>query len=103
MGQALLEEQRRCRPGQPDRLPYYLARNEQAMGARGGRVRPDAEPAPGAGVHRVDRARLHQHAHRELALATINRMPVLLLTSYHFATPYVEPLVLQELEDPRLK
>ena len=41
----------------PRTCPYHLARNEQAHGARRGRLRPDAQPAAGLGLHRLDRAR----------------------------------------------
>jgi 3D-(3,5/4)-trihydroxycyclohexane-1,2-dione acylhydrolase (decyclizing) len=95
VGQALLEEQLSGRGG----LPYYLARNEQAMvhAATGfARMRNrlqalacTASIGPGS-TNMVTGA----------ALATINRIPVLLLPSDIFATRVASP-VLQELEDPR--
>ena len=94
VGQALLEEQLSGRGG----LPYYLARNEQAMvhAATGfARMRNrlqalacTASIGPGS-TNMVTGA----------ALATINRIPVLLLPSDIFATRVASP-VLQELEDP---
>ena len=80
-------------------LPYYLARNEQGMvhAAVGfARMRNrlptlacTASIGPGA-TNMVTGA----------ALATINRLPVLLLPGDIFATRAPSP-VLQELEDPR--
>jgi 3D-(3,5/4)-trihydroxycyclohexane-1,2-dione acylhydrolase (decyclizing) len=80
-------------------LPYYLARNEQAMvhasvGFARMRNRLQAfactsSIGPGA-TNMITGA----------ALATINRIPVLLLPSDYFATRVANP-VLQELEDPR--
>ena len=91
VGQALLE--------QPDAMPYYLARNEQGMvhAAVGyARMRNRLQTlacsssiGPGA-TNMVTGA----------ALATINRLPVLLLPADQFATRAASPL-LQELEDPR--
>ncbi|GAA2089598.1 3D-(3,5/4)-trihydroxycyclohexane-1,2-dione acylhydrolase (decyclizing) [Actinomadura alba] len=95
LGQGLLEAER---TGTAE-LPFYMARNEQAM------------------VHAaVGYARMHDRL-RALActssigpgatnmvtgaaLATINRIPVLLLPGDVFATRAANP-VLQELEDPR--
>jgi 3D-(3,5/4)-trihydroxycyclohexane-1,2-dione acylhydrolase (decyclizing) len=95
VGQALLESQL-TRRGE---MPYYLARNEQAMvhAAVGfARMRNrcqamacTASIGPGS-TNMVTGA----------ALATINRIPVLLLPSDVFATRAASP-VLQELEDPR--
>jgi len=95
VGQALLESQR-TRPGD---LPYYLARNEQAMvhaavgfarmRNRGQAMACTASIGPGS-TNMVTGA----------ALATINRIPVLLLPSDVFATRAASP-VLQELEDPQ--
>ena len=98
VGQALLEEQRRGHPDRPDYLPYYLARNEQAM----------VHAAVGYARMRNRRQALACTASigpgstnmlTGAALATINRMPVLLLPSDIFATRVASP-VLQELEDP---
>jgi 3D-(3,5/4)-trihydroxycyclohexane-1,2-dione acylhydrolase (decyclizing) len=90
VGQALLENQ--------DRMPYWLARNEQGMvhaAAGFARMRNrlstlacTTSVGPGA-TNMVTGA----------ALATINRLPVLLLPGDTFATRVASP-VLQELEDP---
>src|SRR6201992_2436012 len=95
VGQALLESQL-TRPGE---MPYYLARNEQAMvhAATGfARMRNrtqvmacTASIGPGS-TNMVTGA----------ALATINRIPVLLLPSDVFATRAAGP-VLQQLENPQ--
>jgi 3D-(3,5/4)-trihydroxycyclohexane-1,2-dione acylhydrolase (decyclizing) len=95
VGQALLEAHA---TGAAD-LPYYLARNEQAMvhaSVGFARMRNrlqafacTASIGPGS-TNMVTGA----------ALATINRIPVLLLPSDFFATRAASPL-LQELEDPR--
>ncbi len=94
-GQALVEAARR----DPAELPYYQARNEQAMvHASVGYARMKnrlqafactTSIGPGA-TNLVTGA----------ALATINRIPVLLLPGDIFATRVANP-VLQELEDPR--
>src|SRR3954447_4182122 len=80
-------------------LPYYLARNEQAM-------------VHAAAAYAKTRNRLQTLACTAsigpgstnmvtgAALATTNRLPVLLLPSDSFATRVASP-VLQELEDPR--
>ncbi|XVU22143.1 3D-(3,5/4)-trihydroxycyclohexane-1,2-dione acylhydrolase (decyclizing) [Actinoplanes sp. CA-054009] len=95
IGQALLQAQR---TGEAD-LPYRLARNEQAMvhtAAGFARMRNrlstlacTASIGPGS-TNMLTGA----------ALATVNRLPVLLLPSDVFATRAASP-VLQELEDPR--
>ena len=95
VGQALLQAQL---TGEAD-LPYYLARNEQGMvhaSVAFARTRNrlqtlacTASIGPGS-TNMVTGA----------ALATINRIPVLLLPSDCFATRATSP-VLQELEDPR--
>jgi 3D-(3,5/4)-trihydroxycyclohexane-1,2-dione acylhydrolase (decyclizing) len=95
LGQALLQAQR---TGEAD-LPYRLARNEQAMvhtAAGYARMRNrlstfacTASIGPGS-TNMLTGA----------ALATVNRLPVLLLPSDVFATRVASP-VLQELEDPR--
>ena len=95
VGQALLQAQQ---TGEAD-LTYYLARNEQAMvhaSVGFARMRNrlqtfacTASIGPGS-TNMVTGA----------ALATINRIPVLLLPSDFFATRAASPL-LQELEDPR--
>ncbi|SNS57234.1 3D-(3,5/4)-trihydroxycyclohexane-1,2-dione acylhydrolase (decyclizing) [Actinomadura meyerae] len=91
LGQALLEH--------ADDLPYYMARNEQAMvHTASGYARMNdrlstfactASIGPGA-TNMVTGA----------ALATVNRLPVLLLPGDIFATRPANP-VLQELEDAR--
>jgi 3D-(3,5/4)-trihydroxycyclohexane-1,2-dione acylhydrolase (decyclizing) len=95
VGQALLEAER---SGDVE-LPYWLARNEQGMvhaAAAYARARNRLSTlacttsiGPGA-TNMVTGA----------ALATINRVPVLLLPGDIFATRVASP-VLQELEDPR--
>ena len=95
VGQALLE----AHTTKSADLPYYLARNEQAMvhaSVGFARMRNrlqtfacTASIGPGS-TNMVTGA----------ALATINRIPVLLLPSDFFATRATNP-VLQELEDPR--
>jgi 3D-(3,5/4)-trihydroxycyclohexane-1,2-dione acylhydrolase (decyclizing) len=95
VGQALLQAHE---AGEAD-LRYYLARNEQAMvhaSVGFARMRNrlqafacTASIGPGS-TNMVTGA----------ALATINRIPVLLLPSDFFATRAASP-VLQELEDPR--
>jgi 3D-(3,5/4)-trihydroxycyclohexane-1,2-dione acylhydrolase (decyclizing) len=95
IGQALLQAQR---SGSPD-MPYRLARNEQAMvhtAVGYARMRNrlstmacTASIGPGS-TNMLTGA----------ALATVNRIPVLLLPSDVFATRVATP-VLQELEDPR--
>lgn len=95
IGEALLE---RARSGEPDALRYLQGRNEQAMvhaavayARQRDRLAAFAVTAsigPGA-TNMVTGA----------ALATINRLPVLLLPGDVFATRVANP-VLQELEDP---
>ncbi len=95
MGQALLEAELH----EPGSLPYHQARNEQAMvhaSAAYARMRNrlstfacTASIGPGSS-NMVTGA----------ALATINRLPVLLLPGDIFATRVGSP-VLQELEDPK--
>ena len=95
LGQALLQAQRTG----ADDLPYRLARNEQAMvhtaagyakmTNRLSTLACTASIGPGS-TNMLTGA----------ALATVNRLPVLLLPSDVFATRVAAP-VLQELEDPR--
>ncbi len=95
VAQALLQ----ARENKEADLPYYLARNEQAMvhaSVGFARMRNrlqalacTASIGPGS-TNMITGA----------ALATINRIPVLLLPSDFFATRAASP-VLQELEDPR--
>ncbi|MBA4084451.1 MAG: 3D-(3,5/4)-trihydroxycyclohexane-1,2-dione acylhydrolase (decyclizing) [Kytococcus sp.] len=96
VGQALLQEELAADGGPP--LPYVLARNEQAM-------------VHTAVAYARQRDRLQTWACTAsvgpgstnmltgAALATINRLPVLLLPSSTFATRAAGPL-LQELEQP---
>jgi 3D-(3,5/4)-trihydroxycyclohexane-1,2-dione acylhydrolase (decyclizing) len=95
VGEALLEAEVH---GTPD-LPYYLARNEQAM----------VHAAAGYARHRNRLSTLActtsigpgaTNMVTGAALATINRVPVLLLPGDIFSTRVASP-VLQELEDPR--
>ncbi len=98
VGQALLEREVAARDGEGHVLRYHQARNEQAMvhAAVGYARHRDrlaafactASVGPGA-TNMVTGA----------ALATINRIPVLLLPGDVFATRVSNP-VLQELEDP---
>jgi 3D-(3,5/4)-trihydroxycyclohexane-1,2-dione acylhydrolase (decyclizing) len=95
LGQALLQA---ARTGEAD-LPYYLARNEQGMvhaSAAFAKMRNrlqtfacTASTGPGS-TNMITGA----------ALATTNRLPVLLLPSDMFATRCPDP-VLQQLEDTR--
>ncbi|MEA2293934.1 MAG: hypothetical protein QOE86_1573, partial [Solirubrobacteraceae bacterium] len=94
VGQALLEAEL---AGTPE-LPYYLARNEQAM----------VHTAVGYARHRNRLSTLActssvgpgaTNMVTGAALATINRIPVLLLPGDTFATRVAAP-VLQELEHP---
>ncbi len=95
IGQALLQA---ARTGEDD-LPYYLARNEQGMvhaSAAFAKMRDrlsafacTASTGPGS-TNMITGA----------ALATTNRLPVLLLPSDVFATRVADP-VLQQLEDTR--
>lgn len=94
IGQAL----KQCNVHQPELMPYYQARNEQAMvhqavgyarmRRRRGTFASTASVGPGA-------ANMLTGA----ALATTNRLPALLLPSDTFATRVADP-VLQQLELP---
>jgi 3D-(3,5/4)-trihydroxycyclohexane-1,2-dione acylhydrolase (decyclizing) len=95
IGQALLEAQR---TGSAD-LPYYLARNEQAMvHAAAGYARMTNRLSTLACTASIGPGSTNLLT--GAALATVNRLPVLLLPSDVFATRVASP-VLQELEDPR--
>jgi 3D-(3,5/4)-trihydroxycyclohexane-1,2-dione acylhydrolase (decyclizing) len=101
IGQALLQAEVQTHDGDPDApdLPYILVRNEQgavhaaaAYAKTKNRLQTWAVTSsigPGA-TNMVTGA----------ALATTNRLPVLLLPSDIFATRFPDP-VLQQLEDPR--
>jgi 3D-(3,5/4)-trihydroxycyclohexane-1,2-dione acylhydrolase (decyclizing) len=98
VGQALLQNELEPAEGE-DRLKYYLARNEQGMvhaavsyARTTNRLQAFACTAsigPGS-TNMITGA----------ALATIDRVPVLILPSDTFATRFPDP-VLQQLEDPR--
>ncbi|GAB2603605.1 3D-(3,5/4)-trihydroxycyclohexane-1,2-dione acylhydrolase (decyclizing) [Paractinoplanes abujensis] len=94
LGQALLQAQR---TGEAD-LPYRLARNEQAMvHAAAGFARMSNRLQTYACTASIGPGSTNMLT--GAALATVNRLPVLLLPSDVFATR-VAPPVLQELEDP---
>jgi 3D-(3,5/4)-trihydroxycyclohexane-1,2-dione acylhydrolase (decyclizing) len=95
VGQALLEA---TLTGSAD-LPYYLARNEQAMvHASVGFARMRNRLQAMACTASIGPGSTNMLT--GAALATVNRIPVLLLPSDLFATRVASP-VLQELEDPR--
>ena len=95
VGQALLQAQQ---TGEAD-LKYYLARNEQAMvHASVGFARMRNRLSAFACTASIGPGSTNMIT--GAALATINRIPVLLLPSDFFATRAASP-VLQELEDPR--
>ena len=95
VGQALLQAHQ---TGEAD-LRYYLARNEQAMvHASVGFARMRNRLATFACTASIGPGSTNMVT--GAALATVNRIPVLLLPSDFFATRAASP-VLQELEDPR--
>ncbi|MEV4704381.1 3D-(3,5/4)-trihydroxycyclohexane-1,2-dione acylhydrolase (decyclizing) [Actinoplanes sp. NPDC049316] len=95
IGQALLQAQR---TGEAD-MPYHLARNEQAMvHAAAGFAKMKNRLSALACTASIGPGSTNMLT--GAALATVNRLPVLLLPSDVFATR-VAPPVLQELEDPR--
>jgi 3D-(3,5/4)-trihydroxycyclohexane-1,2-dione acylhydrolase (decyclizing) len=95
VGQALLQAQR---TGSAD-MPYHLARNEQAMvHAAVGYARMKNRLSAMACTASIGPGSTNMLT--GAALATVNRIPVLLLPSDVFATRVAAP-VLQELEDPR--
>ena len=95
LGQALLQAQR---TGEAD-LPYRLARNEQAMvHTAAGFARMTNRLSTMACTASIGPGSTNMLT--GAALATVNRLPVLLLPSDVFATRAASP-VLQELEDPR--
>ena len=96
LGQALLQQEREA-GGRPD-LPYVLARNEQAMvhtSVAYARQRDRLETWACTASIGPGSTNMLTGA----ALATVNRIPVLLLPSDTFATRVSTP-VLQELEQP---
>ncbi|MEV4004371.1 thiamine pyrophosphate-binding protein, partial [Actinomadura sp. NPDC049753] len=91
VGQALLEH--------GDELPYFMARNEQAMvHAAAGYARMSDRLSTLACTTSIGPGATNMVT--GAALATINRLPVLLLPGDIFATRTANP-VLQELEDAR--
>jgi 3D-(3,5/4)-trihydroxycyclohexane-1,2-dione acylhydrolase (decyclizing) len=95
IGQALLQAQT---SGDVD-MPYYLSRNEQAMvHASVGFARMRNRLQAFACTASIGPGSTNMLT--GAALATVNRIPVLLLPSDTFATRVASP-VLQELEDPR--
>jgi 3D-(3,5/4)-trihydroxycyclohexane-1,2-dione acylhydrolase (decyclizing) len=95
LGQALLQAQR---TGEAD-MPYHLARNEQAMvHAAAGYARMSNRLSTMACTASIGPGSTNMLT--GAALATVNRLPVLLFPSDIFATRVAAP-VLQELEDPR--
>ncbi|MEV4259757.1 thiamine pyrophosphate-binding protein, partial [Spirillospora sp. NPDC049652] len=90
LGQALLEH--------ADDLPYLMARNEQAMvHVAAGYARASDRMATYACTTSIGPGATNLVT--GAALATVNRLPVLLLPGDVFATRRANP-VLQELEDP---
>jgi 3D-(3,5/4)-trihydroxycyclohexane-1,2-dione acylhydrolase (decyclizing) len=100
VGQALLQAALLPKTGTHDAdLKYYMARNEQAMvHASVGFARMRNRLATFACTASIGPGSTNMVT--GAALATINRIPVLLLPSDFFATRAASPL-LQELEDPR--
>jgi 3D-(3,5/4)-trihydroxycyclohexane-1,2-dione acylhydrolase (decyclizing) len=99
IGQALLEAELAAPQGEPGELPYYQARNEQAMvHAAAGYARMRNRMSTLACTSSIGPGATNMVT--GAALATINRLPVLLLPGDLFATRVATP-VLQELEDPR--
>jgi 3D-(3,5/4)-trihydroxycyclohexane-1,2-dione acylhydrolase (decyclizing) len=91
VGQALLESR--------EDMPYVLARNEQAMvHAAAGYARQKNRLSTYACTSSIGPGATNMVT--GAALATINRLPVLLLPGDIFSTRVANP-VLQELEDPR--
>ena len=94
IGQAL----KQCNVLQPDLMPYYQARNEQAMVHQSvGYARMHRRRATFASAASVGPGAANMLT--GAALATSNRMPALLLPSDTFATRVADP-VLQQLEQP---
>ncbi len=95
VGQALLQAQRTGSA----HMPYHLARNEQAMvHAAAGYAKMKNRLSAMACTASIGPGSTNMLT--GAALATVNRLPVLLLPSDVFATRVAAP-VLQELEDPR--
>jgi 3D-(3,5/4)-trihydroxycyclohexane-1,2-dione acylhydrolase (decyclizing) len=99
IGQALLQAQRTGFENGTADLPYRLARNEQAMVHTAvGYARMKNRLSTFACTASIGPGSTNMLT--GAALATVNRIPVLLLPSDVFATRVAAP-VLQELEDPR--
>jgi 3D-(3,5/4)-trihydroxycyclohexane-1,2-dione acylhydrolase (decyclizing) len=99
IGQALLQAQRTGFENGAADLPYRLARNEQAMVHTAvGYARMKNRLSTYACTASIGPGSTNMLT--GAALATVNRIPVLLLPSDVFATRAASP-VLQELEDPR--
>src|SRR5215212_3452641 len=99
VGQALLEREHEANDGAEHVLRYHQARNEQAMvHASVGYARHRDRLAAFACTASVGPGSTNMVT--GAALATVNRIPVLLLPGDVFATRVANP-VLQELEDPR--
>jgi 3D-(3,5/4)-trihydroxycyclohexane-1,2-dione acylhydrolase (decyclizing) len=94
IGQALVQ----LNAEQPDLMPYYQARNEQAMVHQSvGYARMHRRRATFASTASVGPGATNMLT--GAALATTNRLPALLLPSDTFATRIADP-VLQQLEQP---
>ena len=98
LGQALLEAELDATPDRPPSLPYVLGRNEQAMVHTAvAYARAKDRLAAWAVTTSVGPGATNMLT--GAALATVNRLPVLLLPADTFATRAPAP-VLQELERP---
>ncbi len=101
IGQALLQAELQTLEGAPDapELPYVLVRNEQgAVHAAAAYAKTKNRLQTWAVTSSIGPGATNMIT--GAALATTNRLPVLLLPSDIFATRYPDP-VLQQLEDPR--
>ena len=93
LGEALLAD--------AERLPYHTARNEQGMVHAAVGYARDAQSARRLRLHVVDRPGATNMV-TGAALATVNRLPVLLLPGDVFSTHLPDP-VLQQLEQPECR
>ncbi len=99
VGQALLQAEVNPQTPQEGEFPYYLVRNEQgAVHAAAAYARTTDRLSTLAVTTSIGPGATNMVT--GAALATTNRLPVLLLPSDIFATRYPDP-VLQQLEDPR--
>lgn len=97
MGQALLQNSVDAK--EDDAMPYWLMRNEQGgVHAAAGFAKETRRRQTLAVTTSIGPGATNMVT--GAALATTNRLPVLLLPSDQFATRYPDP-VLQQLEDPR--